>query len=89
MEYPGLIVSGWAALAGYIVGMLYYDRRNRPKTRAEISVPDVNTCNQVTATTDLKADVEIEADVDTPSFLGEPEPVKLRIKSAKRKKRRR
>ena len=84
-------------LAGFVAGMLWYDRRNRPKRRAEIPAPDVSACDHMAATTDLEdvgevEDTEAGAETDTLSFLGEPEPERLKVTAEnkrKRKKRRR
>lgn len=35
MEHLGLTLSGWVALAGFVAGMLWYDRRNRRQVAAK------------------------------------------------------
>ncbi len=40
MEHLGLTLSGWVALAGFVAGMLWYDKRNS-RARESRSVADL------------------------------------------------
>ena len=101
MELWGLILSGWVALVAFVLGMLWYERkdwRKSGKDDAKIRPEPPEKMGGYQPKSDPKPlppilppiateDIETEIDIDMPSFLGKPEPVKLKI--TKRKKRRR
>ena len=93
MEHLGLTLSGWVALAGFVAGMLWYDRRNKRQVAAkaldrlfEIGDRISEKAGPLTAENVDQAVHEYRAEV---TVAAEPKPPGNKAQSGKRKKRRR